>query len=366
MNRIITIALLVLVSLSACSREESAEPVTESIEVSTYTLKPEAVAPVTTYASRIYAFENAEIVARIEARVLQRHVEGGEEVARGALLISLDPTDAELLLTQAEAGLATARTELAEAERNFARGEKLAETGAIAAIEMDELTTDLEAARAQLQTATASLEHARVQVGYTRVTAPIDGIVGLVNVSVGDLVGPTSAPVATIIRQDTVLVDIEVGEADAQTYAQRMARGEELDFLFELELANGSMYDVPGTLFSTANAANPATGTITARIAYDNPDDILIPGQSVRVHLSEAPGAGRLAVPAAAVQQDQRGSYVMVVEAGNTVARRYVDLGQQVESWWLVDDGVTAGEIVVTQGLQKISAGSVVSIASPE
>ena len=367
MRRTLTAAILVALSLSACSRdEEPSEPTSSAVDVSAYTLKLEPLAPVTAYASRVQAFENAQIVARIEARVLERHVEGGEQVASGETLISLDPTDAELALAQARAAHTTAQAELAEAQRNFDRGTQLTKTGAIAAIEMDELTTDLEAANAGLQTARAALDYAEVTLGYTNVKAPIDGTVGLVNVSVGDLVGPGAGPLLTISRQETVLVDIEVSEADAQTYSQRMALGEELTFDFVLELSNGSVYDRKGTLFSTANTANPATGTITARIAYDNSDNVLLPGQSVRVLLSEPVGAGRLAVPQAAVQQDQQGSYVMLVGADMSVSRRRVELGSQVDDWWLVQSGLAEGETVVTQGLQKIGDGSVVSITSAE
>ncbi len=320
----------------------------------------------TTYASRVQAFENAAIVARVEARVLERHVEGGEEITKGDTLISLDPTDAELALEAAKAAYNTAEAEFGEARRNFERGSELTRTGAIAAIEMDALTTGLEAAKAALQSARAQLDFAEVTLGYTSVTAPIDGTVGLVDVSVGDLVGPTSAPVATITRQDTVLVDIEVSEAHAMTYSQRAARGEELDLKFVLELPNGTVYDHLGTLFSTANAADPATGTITARIAFENPDNILLPGQSVRVLLSENPGAGRLAVPQSAVQQDQRGTFVMVINEDMTVSPRHLDLGPQVADWWLVESGIEAGETIVTQGLQKIVAGSLVDIAASE
>ena len=355
--------LLTALLVASCGREEPAQETTAApVEVSAYTLEPEPLSPFKTYASRVQAFEDAALVARVEARVIERHVEGGERVTRGAPLISLDPTDARLAVQQAEALVATARAEVAEATRNFERGSELSKTGAIAAIEMDALTTALESARAGLQAAEAELERANVDLGYTTVTAPIDGTVGLVGVSIGDLVGPSSGPLLTITRQDTVLVDIQVGEADALTYAQRIAAGDAPQFEFTLLLPNGTTYDQSGTLFSTANAADPATGTVTARIAYPNPDGLLLAGQSVRVRLSEPAADGRLAVPQSAVQQDQRGAFVMVVGDDMRVTPRYLDLGSQVEEWWLVEDGIDAGETVVTQGLQKIGAGSIVTL----
>lgn len=367
MRTIITAAALAALCLSACSRDDDPSEATPSpVDVSAYTLQLEPLAPVTAYASRIQAFENAHITARIEARVLERHVEGGERVSSGDTLISLDPTDAELALAQARAAHTTAQAELAEARRNFDRGSELSRTGAIAAIEMDALTTGLEAARAAVQTTQAALDYAEVTLGYTKIRAPIDGTVGLVNVSVGDLVGPGTGPLLTITRQDTVLVDIEISEADAQSYSQRMALGEDLEFDFVLELANGSIHDRKGTLFSTANTADPATGTMTARIAYENPDNILLPGQSVRVLLSEPVGAGRLAVPQAAVQQDQQGNYVMLVADDMSVSRRHVELGSQVADWWLVESGLEEGETIVTQGLQKVGDGSLVTISPAE
>ena len=352
---------LVLI-FSACGGEPAPPEAPAPVDVSAYTVKLENLAPVTSYSTRIRAFEDAAIIARVSARVLARHVEGGEEVTSGTPLISLDPTDSELELQQARAAAETAQAELAEAERNFERGNQLSETGAIAAIEMDDLTTDLEAARASLSSAQAALEFAEVTVGYTTVTAPIDGVVGLVNVSVGDLVGPGTGPVATITKQDTVLVDIEVGEADALTYNQRVIAGEELNFDLPLKLANGTIYDQPGKIFSFANSANPTTGTITVRVAYANPDGLLVPGQSATVMLSESDAGGRLAVPQSAVQQDQRGGYVMVVGEDMAVVRRYVQLGAQVDDWWLVNDGIAEGDIVVTQGLQKVRPGSIVSV----
>ena len=364
MIRIKTAAVSALaLFFSACGGDPAPPEAPAAVEVSAYTVKLENLSPVTSYATRIRAFEDAAIVARVSARVLERHVEGGEEVTSGSALLSLDPTDSELALQQARAAAETAEAQLAEAERNFERGSQLSETGAIAAIEMDNLTTNLEAARAGYSSAQAALEFAEVTVGYTTVTAPIDGVVGLVNVSVGDLVGPETGPVVTITKQDTVLVDIEVSEADALTYNQRVIAGEELNFDLPLKLANGTIYDQPGEVFSFANAANPTTGTITVRVAYANPDGLLVPGQSATVMLSESDTGGRLAVPQSAVQQDQRGGYIMVVGADMAVTQRYVQLGPQVDDWWLVEDGIAEDEIVVTQGLQKIRPGSVVSVA---
>jgi membrane fusion protein (multidrug efflux system) len=365
LNKTIIIAALLITSLfAACSQETTDEAATaEAIEVSTYTLQLEELSPVTSYSTRIKAFENAALVARMPARVLQRHVEGGETVVKGTVLVSLDPTDSQLAVKQSQAGTAAAEASLSEAQRNFDRGRELSGTGAIAAVELDRLTTALETAKAGLKAATAELEFAEVNLGYTKVTAPIDGVVGLVNVSVGDLVGPGTAPLLTITRQDTVLVDIEVSEADSLTYNQRVIQGEDLNFNLTLKLANGTIYGEKGSLFSTANAANPTTGTITVRIAFRNPDDLLISGQSATVLLSEDGSAGRMAVPQAAVQQDQRGAYVMLVGDDMTITQSYLQLGPQVDDWWLVEGSLDIGDVVVTQGLQKIRVGDTVTVS---
>ena len=352
-------------SLSACGSDESIEELADvAVPVSAYTVRLEALSPITSYSTRVKAMENAAIVARVSARVLSRQVEGGESVEKGDVLISLDPTDTQLALQQATASVSTADSTLSEAQRNYDRGNKLIETGAIAKMEMDALTTALEAAKAGVQSAMAEAEYARVNVGYAEVTAPIDGVVGLVNVSVGDLVGPESGPILSITRQDTVLVDIEVSESDSLTYSQRIIKGEELSFDISLELPNGTIYDHKGSVFSAANAANPSTGTITARIAFANPDNLLIAGQSARILVSEDAGDGRLAVPQSAVQQDQRGAFIMLIGDEMLADQKYIELGAQVDDWWLVEGGIEIGDSIVTQGLQKIRSGSIVTITA--
>ncbi len=358
----ITSLLVTAVFLSACGQEQAATA-PEVVEVGAYTVAAQSLAPVTQYATRIAAFESADIVARVTGRVLERHVEGGEQVTRGAPLLSLDRTDTELALQDAEAKFAIEQANLAESQRNFDRGERLQETGAIAAIQMDELATNLQNSQASVQAAEAALEYARVQLGYTTVSAPLDGVVGLVNVSVGDLVGPSSGPVLTISRQDAVLTDIAVGEADMLTYMQRSIAGEEPTFDIRLRLANDTIYDLQGSVFSYADQANPATGTVTVRVLFDNPDGLLLPGQSATVLVSETGNDAQIAVPQAAVQQDQRGAFVMLVDSDMTIAQRYLQTGEQVDGWWLIEDGLAEGDQVVTEGLQKIRPGSVVTVA---
>lgn len=333
-----------------------------AVEVSVYRLVPEVLFPVTSYPTRLKAFDNAALVARIEAPVLKRHVEGGEHVKRGDVLISLDPTDANLEVLQAEADVTSATASLSEAQRNLERGMRLSKTGSIPAIEIDQLKTNLETAQARIQSVDAELAQARVTLGYTEIKAPIDGIVGMIGVSIGSLVGPASGPILTISSQNTLLADIDVGEVDILGYNQRVIQDEELDFNFTLRLPNGQIYPEKGVIFSVANTANPATGTMTVRIAYANPDELLVPGQSATVLVSENNNEGRLAVPQSAVQQDQRGAYVMVIDKDMRVSQRHLQLGKQVDSWWLVNSGLSAGEMVVTQGLQKVRAGNSVSI----
>lgn len=240
------------------------------------------------------------------------------------------------------------------------------QSGAVAEAELDAGAAHEREARAKLEAARARLEAARIDLDYTRITAPIGGRIGRAAATEGNLVGPDSGVLATIVRLDPIYVTFSASERDVMTARQeRLARGEAPGvFTARLELANGTRYDHAGLIDFIDNRVDPATGTLTLRATFPNPDRLLLPGQFVTIEVERADARPALLVPQMAVQQDQQGHSVLVVGPDDRVEARRVALGERHGDDWVVESGLAAGERVIVEGLQKVRPGVEV-VATP-
>jgi membrane fusion protein (multidrug efflux system) len=299
--------------------------------------------------------------ARVEGFLETMNFREGSFVRKGALLYQVDPKPFEAALAGATADKATAQARLEKANNDVARYTPLVAKQAVSQQELDNARAARDAARSQVDAASAAVEKATLDLGYTRVRAPIDGLVGLTKVKAGSLVGRgESTLLTTISKIDPIVLRVGVTEADYLKVAKRApSRANEAPRAggIELTLADGAVHPRTGTISTVERAVNASTGTLTLQVAFPNPDSVVRPGQYGRARLLLETKTGALLVPQRAVQELQSLRSVAVVGGDGKVAFRNVKVGPRVDTLWVIEDGVTLGEQVVVEGLQALRDG---------
>lgn len=365
MNRYF-VATIALALLGACSEEA---PPARVVEVVVDEVVTEPFSPKLRYVGRLQAKDDVAIQARATGYLLSRDFREGELVQAGTTLYTLDPAEYNAAVARARAQLAAAVALQANAEANQKRAQELLPKGAISQSEMDAINAKKLDADAGIEAARAEVTSAEVNLGYTTIKAPISGRIGRSTVSAGDLVGPNTGNLTTLVSIDPIEALFQISEA---TYVAAVGGNlkTELDpeslrsIEVTLELADGNTYPEVGRIDYFANRIDPATSTLEARARIPNPHSVLVPGQYVRVILQDTNLLEGLFLPQAAVQADQQGSFVLVVDGSNTVVRRNVELGDRFDDLVLVREGVDEGERVIVRGLQQVRPGMPVQVKS--
>jgi membrane fusion protein (multidrug efflux system) len=359
--------VLLAALLAGCSQEPPPPPVVEVV-VDEVVLDP--YQPKSSFVGRLHAIDDVSIEAQVTGYLLARPFKEGDFVEAGQVLFEIDPAVFEAQVARAKADLARARATQANAERNFRRGKELVPDGNISESEMDRLKAAKLEADAGVAAAEAALKTAEVNLGYTTIRAPISGRVGRSTHATGDLVGPTSGVLTTLVSVDPIYAIFQLSEATfVQIIVERMGQPgarnlndiDLSDLVVRLELRSGVFYPEIGRIDYFSNRIAEDTGTLEARAVVPNPYGLLVPGQYVRVEIVQEELSEALFVPQAAVQADQQGSFVLVVEGG-IVQRRNVVLDERVEDKIVVLQGVERGEQVIVRGLQQVRPGQPVNI----
>ncbi len=339
------------------------------VEVVVDEVVTEPYQPQSEFVGRLQAQDDVNIQAKVQGYLLTRDFREGELVQAGDVLYTIDDSEYEAALARAKADLAAAIANQANAERNFKRGEDLLPRGAISQAEMDNLTAKKLDADARIESARAQVTSAEVNLGFTTIHAPFTGRIGRSAVSPGDLVGPNSGNLTTLVSIDPIEALFQVSEAiyiAALTERLDHAGGPTPEDLQSVEvtlrLANGATYPEVGHIDYFANRIDEVTGTLEARAKIPNPDALLVPGQYVRVVLQDTNLLEGLFIPQASVQADQQGSFVLLVDGSNTVVRRNIDLGDRFDDMVLVNKGVDEGDRIIVRGLQQVRPGMPVQV----
>jgi len=295
---------------------------------------------------------NATISAQVSGYLLTRNYEEGSTVTNGQVLFQIDDRTYKAALDQAEA-------KLGKSEMDVQRYTPLAKTQAISQQELDD------AIQANLANE-AAVESARLNYDFCRIISPIDGVAGLAQAQVGNLVGPGSGPLTTVVQVDPIRVYFSVDQvllnrlqeailAEGKTL--RAQNGEYQGPVLELVLASGSTYPQKGRVRFSNNQVDVKTGTITIVGEFPNPQGLLAPGMFVRVRALLTTQKDALLVPQAAVADMQGRNLIAVVGEDNKVSIRPVMTGERVGQLWVVQGNLKAGDRVVAEGIQKVRDG---------
>ena len=309
---------------------------------------------------------NVVIQPRVNGYLTSKRYADGEAVRRCDVLFTIDADLLQTTRLSAEAALQSARAKELEAKNNYERAVPLAAIEAISQTQLDQYRTQYAAARAAVSSAEQALRNAGLEVGYTRITAPMDGVAAATKARTGDYVGPGTQfeVLTTLSNLDTLSVALAVPMAryiEAGGGLRPLYDDRQLLRNIRLMLADGSEYPHAGSYYYTHKDVEANTGTLVISVNFPNPDRILKAGQFARVKAQVGPLKGRVVVPQRCVSQAQGQNSVWVVGADSTAEYRRVELGDSYGGLWCILSGVHPGEEVLASGLQKVHNGEKVS-----
>jgi membrane fusion protein (multidrug efflux system) len=364
-------ALSLTLLLTACGGGAPPPAAGAAPEAGVITLQPRPVNLTTELPGRTSAYRIAEVRPQVEGIVLKRLFTEGSEVRPGQSLYEIDASTYRANLLRAEASLASAEAQLNAAKLLAERYGPLHDRGVVSKQDYDNAVAASKSAEAAVAAAKAAIETARIDLGYTQVRAPISGRIGRSLVTEGALVTRNQdQPLATIAQLDPIYVDVTQSSAELLRLQRDLAEGRlqrdaAQNARVTLTLEDGSPYPHAGSLQFSEVTVEASTGSVLLRAQFPNPDRLLLPGMFVRAQLSRGSANEALLVPQAAVQRNARGQpTVLVVDAENKLSERVIELGPTVGNEWLVTGGLTAGERIVVDGLQKVRAGITVTPAA--
>jgi membrane fusion protein (multidrug efflux system) len=316
------------------------------------------------FTGRVQAIDKVEIRARVQGFIKSIGFEDGAEVAKDQILFTLEKEQYQAALDLAEANLASARADLELAEATFKRVSTLEGRGTASEAQLDTARAQLSRGRAQVQAQLAQVERARLDLGYTDIRAPLAGRVGRAVYSVGELVGPSSEPLVTLVVQDPMYVAFPVPQRVMLTVRREGRKKESVTV--EIKLPDGTTYDHQGIIKFADVEANPGSDTITVRATVPNPERLLVDQQLVGVTVIAKEPDRKLVVSQSSILLDQQGAYVLAVDKDNKVESRRVELGEQRGPDIVVTKGLDAGDRVIVSGQQKVRPGIAVDVHQPK
>lgn len=357
--RLHTIAIL---AVTACTSAPASQPPPRGPgEVGIVTLATEQITLQVELAGRTAPSLVSELRPQVTGIVKARTFVEGARVKAGQVLYQIDPAMYQALANQTTADLASSQAALEQAKTRNERYAKLAAIEGVSKQEADDARAQVNLATAAVAQKQAALQAARINLDYTAIKAPISGRIGKSTVTAGALVTANQpAPLATIRALDPIYVDLtESSEARLKLRAQLGAGTLQAGSTkVKLKLGDGSIYPLDGTLEFAEVAVDEATGTVTLRAQFPNPDDILLPGMYVRAVLDQGIEQAAVLAPQQGITHDAKGNAsAMVVSAAGTVEPRTLVTDRAIGDRWLVTSGLAAGDKLIVEGLNKIGPG---------
>ncbi|HYV85764.1 MAG TPA: efflux RND transporter periplasmic adaptor subunit [Patescibacteria group bacterium] len=357
----ILVAAICAAILPACSKP--AATVAPPIEVPVVQVIQRDTPITAERVGQIYGAEDIELRARVAGFLESIHFKEGSTVRKGDLLYTIDPREEQEKVAEVQGELASAKTRLVKAQSDVRRYRPLAEMHAVSQADLDSAVAEEGAATGQVDAAEAALRSARISLGYTRISSPIDGLIGMTQAKVGDYVGQFPNPVVlnTVSNVSTVQARFAITERDYLDLVHKFGtqgEGATRHDDIELLLADGSVYPHKGSLDFADRQVDPSTGTLRIQASFPNPDRVLRPGQYARVRIVIDVRKGALLVPQRAVQELQGQQMVSIVGADDAVESRTLQMGPRIGGLWMVDQGLKPGDRVILEGAQKVRPGT--------
>jgi len=363
-SRSFALAAVSAVLLTGCSdeSEKKAAPAAPPPSVTVAKVAKQDIRQSARFVGQIAAVDQVDLIARVSGFLEDKAVPDGSIVKKDDLLFTIEKAQYDAALTKAKADLASAKADAALKAADEKRDKDLLEKGHVSEAAYEATLAQKQQAEASVEAAQSGLQQAELNLSYTDIKAPFPGQIGKTTYSVGEVVGPTTQSLAKLIRLAPVYVNFSVSEAQylnaVKTHGINPAdisADESPDI--SLVLPNGQNYGETGKIVYIDNQVDATTGTISFRGQFANGDTKLLAGTYVTVVLAAPKTETALVVPQAAIQRDQQGAFALAITADKKVEQKYVELGQQVETNFIVTKGLDDGAEVIVEGLQKVRPG---------
>lgn len=368
------LAIMVCAALAGCSRKAGAGdgnskggraggPM-QAIPVGVATVQQRDFPVYLTGLGSVQAFNTVSLKSRVDGQIMQVNFQEGQEVHKGELLIVIDERPFQVALETAQANLQRDQAQLKNAQVQYERNKALFESGVIAKQDLDTMQASFGQYEGTIAADKAAIENAKLNLTYCRITSPIDGRVGLRQVDPGNYVQASSTtPMVVITQLHPIAVLFTLPEDQLQAVLKQMRQGPmHVDVYGRDDQTKLSA----GKLLTIDNQIDPSTGTAKLKAVFENPDNTLWPNQFVNVHLLLETRKDAITAPAAAVQRGPQGSFTYVVDANNTVKMQPIQIALTQGSTVVLASGLQPGERVVTDGQEKLQAGSRVQPQAPQ
>jgi RND family efflux transporter MFP subunit len=369
-SRLVLAVLLATVSTAVGCGRTTAAPAIPAPEVEVASVVQKDVPIFSEWVATLDGYVNAQIQPQVTGYVIRQTYKEGSFVHKGQILFHIDPRPFQAVLEQANAQLAQTQAQLAKTAMDVDRDTPLAKERAIAQSQLDNDIQANRAAKAAVKAAGAQVEQAQLNLEFTEVKSLVDGMAGIAQVQIGNLVNPTTV-LTSVSKLNPIKAYFSISEQEYIHFADRINADAQKETPsngppFELILADGSVYPHKGTGLLANRQVDVSTGSIQIVCSFPNPQNFLRPGQFGRLRAAPEVRRGALLVPQKAVSELQGSYQVAVVGADNKVSIRAVKAGDRVGPMWIVEGGVKPGEQVVVEGLQKVQNGGTVKIKQPQ
>lgn len=332
----------------------------QAVAVGTVSAVVRPVTKSSDFVGRIDAIERVDIRARVKGFLQAVLFKEGDTVHEGDPLYRIEQEPFQAAVQQAQGALVQAQATFANASLQRARAEELVKTSAASVATRDQRVAEEQTAQGQVISADADLKTAKINLGYTEITAPITGKIGRTVVTKGNVVGPDSGVLTTIVSQDPMFVTFPVSQREFLQIQQEETKPSHEDLLVRIRFANGTEYGPPGKIDFVDVTVDRATDTLIVRARVPNPDGMLVDGQFVRVSVQAGKPDEKIVVPQSALISDQEGIYVFVVDDGKAAVKR-IRPGAEIGRDIVVESGLSPGDQVVVEGIQSLRPGAAVT-----
>ncbi|MFC6998985.1 efflux RND transporter periplasmic adaptor subunit [Rufibacter roseus] len=352
--------------LVSCGKQEAPQQnfMNAPVPVTTYTVTQEHVVGTDSYPGTVVPLNEVELRPQVSGYISKIFVQDGQQVSKGQKLYEIDRTKYQAAYNQAQANLRSAQANLNRVQQDLQRYENLLQQDAIARQRVDYARADVETARAQVSVARAQVSSAATDLGYSIITAPFSGTIGISQVRVGSQVSPGQTLLNTISSEGPTGVDFVINEQELPRFA-RLKQGNQPDSLFTLTLSDGTRYPHTGKLQAIDRAVGLQSGTITVRVSFPNPQRQLVAGMTVSVNVLNQDVGQQITIPYRAVTE-QLGEYFVYKVQGDSVVQQNVKLGTRFQEKIVAREGLEAGQVIVEEGIQKLRQGAKVQVGAPQ
>ena len=353
------------VILTSCGNKPTGPQAPPPTAVNVYTVATGNATYFDLYPATATPLNQVDIKPQVAGNIVGIYFKDGQRVTKGQKLYEIDQQQYTAAVNQAKANLAVAQANLAKSQQDADRYQELAKQDAIARQTLDHQIADLEAAKKQVEAAQAGVVAVQTNLNYSNIYAPFNGTIGISLVKVGTGVYPQTL-LNSVSTDDPMAVDIAIDQAEIPKFTSFFEKGTKpKDSIFSAVLPDGSVYSFPGQLYLLDRSIDPTTGTLKARLTFPNPKNELKAGLTTNIRVKHDAGDSSLLIPFKAVVEQLGEFFVFQAENGHALQRK-ISLGTKIGDKVVVRSGLKAGDIVVTDGVQKLRDSSAIQVGPPK